>query len=145
LEEHSGNVRIQHLPKEDRAGLLDPPVQTNRFGYLLLESIDEALADLLGRRSRDLIYDHLATQYRYGREEIPLKIHEFYEFLESMFSSGSRTIGRTIIRRLCDKLGYEFVNVPGFEFFDYLDALRARSERDADNRERLSQAASFKP
>jgi len=145
LEENAGKVRIQHLRREDRVDIFGPSLQTNRFDFLLLESIDEAFADLLGRKSRDQIYDHLATQYRYGREEIPLKICEFCEFLENAFSTGSRTVGRTIIRRLCDKLGYEFVNVPGFEFFDYLDALRARSERDADRRERASQAASYKP
>ena len=88
----------------------------------------------MGRRSRDQIYDHLATHYRYGREEIPLKICEFSDFLDNMFASGGRTIGRTIIRRLCDRLGYEFFNVPGFEFFDYLDALRARSQRDTGRR-----------
>jgi len=145
LEEHSGKVRIQHLPKEDRSGTFAPLLPTNRFDYLLLESIDEALADLLGTRSRDQIYDHLATKYRYGREEIPLKIFDFWEFLGSIFSSGSKTIGRTIIRRLCDRLGYEFVHVPEFQFLDYLDALRTRSGKDVDGRERAPQAAPFKP
>jgi len=141
LDEHSEKVEIQPIQKAGRIGVFGPPLQTNKFDYLLLESIDEALADLLGARSRDQIYDHLATQYRYGREEIPLKIFDFWEFLGNIFSSGSRTIGRTIIRRLSDKLGYEFVHVPGFEFLDYLDTLRARSERNADRRER----APFKP
>lgn len=145
MDEHDEKLRIQPLSKEDRALTFGLPLHTSRFNYLLLESIDEALADLLGRRSRDQIYDHLATHYRYGREEIPTKIVEFYDFLEKMFSSASRTVGRTIIRRLSDKLGYEFVNVPGFEFFDYLDALRARSERDADRRERASHGPLSRP
>ena len=144
MEEDSGKVEVQPLQKARRIDAFGPHLQTNRFDYLLLESIDEALADLLGTRSRDQIYDHLATQYRYGREEIPLKIFDFWEFLGNIFSSGSKTIGRTIIRRLSDKLGYEFVHVPGFEFFDYLDTLRARSERNADRREDAPPAAPFK-
>jgi len=143
MEEHAGKVRLEHLPNE-AFDALGPGLRTN-FDYLLLESIDEALADLLGRRSRDRIYDYLATQYRYGREEIPMKIFEFCEFLEKIFSSGNKTVGRTIIRRLCERLGYEFVNVPGFEFFDYLDALRARSEQHAGERERAWQVTPFKP
>ena len=141
--EHTGKARVQHLPEGDW-GVTNQGPSTD-FDYLLLESIDEALADLLGRRSRDQIYDHLATQYRYGREEIPIKIFEFCEFLEKVFSSGSKTVGRTIIRRLCERLGYEFVNVPGFEFFDYLDALRARSEQRAGGHERAWQVTPFKP
>jgi len=140
--EETGRVRVENLPNEDWDAI-GPKPHTN-FNYLLLESIDEALADLVGRRSRDQIYDHLATQYRYGREEIPMKIIEFCEFLEKVFQSGSKTVGRTIIRRLCERLGYEFVNVPGFEFFDYLDALRARSEERAREHERACHVTPFR-
>jgi len=143
LEEE--NPRTKPVQKDDQASMFDNQLIASRFDYLLLESIDEAIADLLGRRSRDQIYDYLATRYRYGHEEIPLKIFEFCDFLEDTFSTGSKTMERTIIRRLCDRLGYEFVHVPGFEFFDYLDALRARSERDQERRERASQARSIKP
>ena len=119
--------------------------QANEFDYLLLESTDQALSDLLGRRARDQIFDHLATQYRYGREEIPLKIGQFSEFLENLFSTSSPTVARAIIRRLSDKLGYEFVPVPGFQFVDYLDTLRARYDRNTEHRERLTRPTSFKP
>jgi len=145
LAEQSGKAKVQRLSKANRWDAFDWSSQGNEFDYLLLESTDQALADLLGRRARDQIFDHLATQYRYGREEIPLKICQFSEFLESLFSTSSPTVGRAIIRRLCDKLGYEFVPVPGFEFLDYLDSLRARSERDAEQREHVTRAASFKP
>jgi hypothetical protein len=143
LEEHSRNVRI-HFSKRESVGISCPSLENSTFDCLLLESIDEALADLLGRRSRDLIYDHLATYYRCGREELPGKIYEFHEFLENTFASSGKTVGRTIVRRLCDKLGYEFVHVPGFEFYDYLDALRARYERSTNMRDLATQAESLK-
>jgi hypothetical protein len=108
---------------------------------MLLESIDETLADLLGIRPRDQFYDHLSTRYRYGREEIPRKICEFSDFLDDIFSSGGRAVRTMIIHRLCDKLGYDIHQEPGLEFYDYLDVLRARSARDADKREWASQTS----
>jgi len=117
------------------------PLQPSKFDYLLLESIDDALADLLGRRSRDQVFDHLATRYGYGRDEVPVKICEFYEFLEKVFSSGAKTIGRTIIRRLCRKLSYTFVNLPDLEFLDLLAIVRAKFEHDAENPETTSQGS----
>ena len=141
MGESYGKVRVEPLPEVDRTGISSSPLQPSKFDYLLLESIDEALADLLGRRSRDQIFDHLATRYGYGREEVPVKICEFYEFLEKMFSSGAKTVGRTILRRLCRKLGYAFVNLPDLEFLDHLAVVRAKSERDAESQERASQAS----
>lgn len=115
------------------------------FDRLLIESVDQALGDLFGDRARDEIYDHLATRYSYGREEIPQRIDQFYAFLQNTFASGGKTIGRTIIRRLCDKSGYEYVNKPGFEFFDYLESVKVRVARDAATRQRTAQTASLHP
>lgn len=112
-----------------------PKPTSSLFDRLLVEAVDVALADLLGDRTRNQIYDYLAAHYSYGREEIPERIDEFYTFLENTFAGGSRTVGRTIIRRLFDKLGYEYVNVPGFEFFDYLETVKARVARDAARQE----------
>ena len=132
LEEVHGTAQVTALP---------PLKQASRtFDGLLVESVDTALSDLLGERTRNLIYDYLAAHYGYGREEIPQKIDEFYSFLQNTFSSGGKTVGRTIIRRLFDKLGYEYVNVPGFEFFDYLEAAKARVGRDEVGRERAANA-----
>lgn len=108
--------------------------QPPEFDQMLIDSVDQALGDLLGSRIRDQIYDYLAAHHNYGREEIPQRINDFYAFLENTFASGSKTIGRTIIRRLFNKLGYEFVSTPGFEFFDYLEVVKARVGREAANR-----------
>jgi hypothetical protein len=120
----------------DQIEKLGWPVSQTKFDKLLLVSVDQALGDLLGNIIRNQIYDHLATKYNYGREDIPRRIEDFYAFLQNTFASASKTVGRTIIRRLFSNLGYEYVNVPGFEFFDYLEAVRARAARDAASRER---------
>ena len=85
---------------------------------------------MFGTRGRDLVYDHVARNYSFGREDIPLHLDDFLALLEDTFSTGSRTIGRTIIRRLYGKLGWAFEVVPGFEFNDYLESARARIGRE---------------
>jgi hypothetical protein len=108
------------------------------FDQLLVESVDQTLADLLGERVRNQIYDHLAIHHNPTPEDptqkidIPQRIDDVYGFLDKAFASAGRTIGRTILRQLFDRLGYEFVDVPGFGFIDYLEAVKTRAARDAD-------------
>ena len=99
----------------------------NSFDRLLLESIDQALADLLGSRNRDLIYDHLATHYSYGREGIPQNIDAFYSFLEQTFASASRVVGKTIMRRFYERMGWQFQEKGWFQFIDCLHSAKRRA------------------
>ena len=110
----AGQVKEPHSPSS----------KPSAFDRMLTESVDDVLADLLGDRVRDQLYDYLATHYSYGREEIPQKTHDFFAFLENTFASGGSTVGTTIIRRLSDRLGYECVSVPAFEYKEELGALR---------------------
>lgn len=109
----SGNLQASHL-------------ETKSLDDLLLESIDEALADLLGRRAREAIYDHLERNCSLARNDIPKHLNKFMGLLEETFGKGSKTIGKSVIKRLCEKLEWKFEEMPGFEFMDYLDAIRAR-------------------
>ena len=90
-----------------------------------------------------MVYDHIARNYSFGREDIPLHLDEFLTLLEDTFSSGSRTIGRTIIRRLYGKLGWVFEVVPGFEFNDYLESARARIGRECFERAKVQHRESI--
>jgi len=110
---------------------------------LILDSIDEALSGLLGVRGRDLIYDHIARNYSFGREDIPVHLEEFLKLLEGTFSEASRTIGRTIIRRLYDKLDWNFVVVSGFQFEDYIADARARIGKELFERARAKHKESI--
>lgn len=110
------------------------------FERLLLESTDEVLSDLFGEKTRDMLYDYLAAQHGYGREEIPKKMDEFYLFLEHVFGHSSRTIGRSIIRRLFAKLNYEYVDVRGFELIDYLQLLNTGLAPDAGSQAQAARA-----
>ena len=71
---------------------------------LLMESLDEVLDDLLGKRVRDAFYDHLERTYYIGREDVPKRLGDFILILERTFGKSGKTIERTVARRLCEKL-----------------------------------------
>src|SRR5208282_2433044 len=66
---------------------------------LLLEAIDQALVDLLGRRAREVIYDYLERKCYMARDEIPQRLAEFCDILHANFGKAGTTIERTIVRR----------------------------------------------
>ena len=114
------------LPVSMHAQITEPKTLDD----LVLESVDEVLADLLGRKCKEAIFDHLERNYSIARENIPKNLQKFFELLEEAFGRGSKTIGKAVIRKLFEKLGWEFGEVGSFEFFDYLDAIRARIARE---------------
>jgi len=110
-----------------------PRLGTSNFGDLLLESIDEALADLLGRKARESIYDYMTRERSISRSEIVAHLDQLSSLLGSIFGKGSKTIEKSIVRKLYSKLGWEFVEISSYELADYLKMLRDRVERDLAN------------
>ena len=96
---------------------------------LLLQCIDEVLADLLGTKAKEAVYDHLERNHSLSRSDIPRHMNKFVELLEETFGKGSKTIGKAIVKRLYEKLEWKFYDNPGYEFMDHLDAIRARIAR----------------
>jgi hypothetical protein len=109
-------------------------VRSNRLDDLLRDSIDEVLADLLGRQVREAVYDYLERNCSFHREDISAHLPKFLELLEETFGKASKTIGRTIARRLFQKFGWEFQDNPNLELFDYLDAAKARIMKEPTER-----------
>jgi hypothetical protein len=104
---------------------------TDPIDALLVESTNEALTDLLGRRAREAIYDHLERNCLISRNEIPNRLGDFFRLLDETFGKGSKTIGRVIAKRLYAKLGWEFVEVSSYDPEDYFKAARNRLNREA--------------
>jgi hypothetical protein len=104
--------------------------RTDSVGILLVECMDEALADLLGRRAREAIYDHLERNCLIARNEIPNRLGDFFRLLDETFGKGSKTIGKVIAKRLYAKLGWEFIEVSSYELKDYVTMVRDRLQRE---------------
>jgi len=109
--------------------LYAPDAAARSLDDLLLLCIDEVLTDLLGKRTREAVYDCLERNYSLSRSDIPGHLNKFFELLEETFGKGSKTIGKLIIKRMFDKLEWKFEDIPGFEFMDYMEAIRRRIAR----------------
>jgi hypothetical protein len=104
--------------------------QPDSIERLLLESMDEALADLLGRRTREAVYDYLERNRLIARSEIPKRLDDLFKLLNETFGKGATTIGKVIAKRLYAKLGWEFVELPAYALTDYVEAAKVRLERE---------------
>jgi hypothetical protein len=103
----------------------------NAIDHLLVESMDEALTGLLGKRARQAIFEHLERNCLLPREEIPNRLADFFGLMDETFGKGGKTIARVIAKRLYTKLGWEFVETPSYEFEDYIKVARDRLDRES--------------
>ena len=72
---------------------------------LVLTVLDEVLADLLGTRVREAIYDYMAREHHVAKEELPKHLDEFSTLLQGTFGKGAETIERMLVKRLAEKIG----------------------------------------
>jgi hypothetical protein len=98
---------------------------------LVAESIDEALNGLIGKKPTEAIYDYLERSFSLARDDILQNTQTLFEVMKGLFGEkGSRVIALCIARRVFENLGWEFVQVPGYEFLDYVEMARARIARE---------------
>lgn len=71
---------------------------------LLLQSLDEVIDDLLGKRVRVVFYDYMERNFYFGRDDVPQHLGDFLLVLERTFGKSGKTIERAIAKRLCSKL-----------------------------------------
>lgn len=76
---------------------------------------------MLGRRAREAIYDHLERKCYMARDEMPQRLGELCNVLETNFGKGGKTIERTIARRYYSKLEKKFTDYPGYTLVDYVE------------------------
>jgi len=120
-------LALTDSPPESR---ISPSIGSKTLDDLISESIDEVLANLIGTKPKEAVYDYLERNHALSRDRIPKNLEKFVELLEGTFGKGSRTICRAVARRLFEKLGWEFNEIKGFELLDYIEAARARIARE---------------
>jgi len=98
---------------------------TEDLGGLLLDSLDEALADLMGARFRQPFYHYFEKRYGITRDIIPNRLDKFVVALAELLGVlATRTFGRAIAKRLYLKLGLEFSNHEEYTLIDYVKEAR---------------------
>jgi hypothetical protein len=95
----------------------------------LVDSIDTALTDLLGARTREAVYDGLARELSLAREDIPAHLNEFREALRTAFGDAASTIESFIARRLYATLRWQFIDVAGFGLNEHFALVKGIAER----------------
>jgi hypothetical protein len=75
----------------------------DEFEKILLEAIDEALFTL-GQRAKTAVYITLEKKFNIKPEEIPRKIEEFSDILETLFGLGARHLEILSMRNLHIKI-----------------------------------------
>jgi hypothetical protein len=99
--------------------------RTQSFEQAFLDCIDEALS-VLGTEPKQAVYQYLSTIHSLDREEIPDRVDEFSAGLRKALGSASKVIERLILKKLFQKIGSVFREVPDLEFTDYVTEAKRR-------------------
>jgi len=120
LSDGPGGVDVQRA-EEPRA------LGEREFDRLLIESVDESLAGLLGDVVRKAVYDALEKHFSITRNQIPERLDDFSLGLEKSFGIvPSKTIGKVIVKRFHSKLGLLFVERADWRLPDYVREARTK-------------------
>ena len=92
----------------------------------LREAIDEALS-LLGEAAKQAVYCHLNRKYGLTQQEIPYRIEEFSEALESLFGTAAQLLQTLIMKELYKKIKKSIRilgNSTNLDFNSYIESTR---------------------
>lgn len=107
------------------------------FDRLLIESLDESAAMVLGEIARKAVYEVLEKKYGIERNRIPERLNELTSAFETIFgATAGKTMVRAIVKRLYSKLGLTFVEIPDWRLPDYVREARARMTLYRDSTQR---------
>ena len=77
------------------------------FEELLLEAINEGLS-LLGESGKQVLYFHLEKNFKINKQDIPNRIEEFTDAIETIFGNGAKILEIQIMKCLFRKVGHTF-------------------------------------
>ena len=127
-------TNLTNLLRRSRSKM--PNKKSNRFNFMLLEAVDEALSTL-GESIKKSVYFHLEETYGINRSEIPDKIAEFSDALEKMFGLGSRYLEILVMKQFypkiqitCDWPKPDCI-IPDLSFKEYIELMRGEFIKQA--------------
>jgi hypothetical protein len=99
-------------------------LEKKNFDVVVLKAIDETFS-LLGASFKESIYIHLEKVYKISKRDIPNKIEEFIEAIETIFGIGAKLLEIHIIKKLHQNV--KNINFPlkkDLIFTEYIAELR---------------------
>jgi hypothetical protein len=130
---------LHELRNRNSAGLGPTPAST--IEALLGDCIDHVLSEVLGIKAEEAIYGYMERNYAVARKDIPTNMGKFFTLTEEAFGNGSKTIARCIVKRMWQQMGWAFTDMPGLDFWDYLEIARARMAKEAVGMTKVSLTA----
>ena len=103
-----------------------PPSDRAGFDELLVQSVQETIAGILGRTVSDAFINHLQAYIGITLEEMPNHPAELFKALRGSFGVGGDRVGKYIVRKLYQKAGVEFLELDGHTLVDYVQTLKTR-------------------
>ena len=97
------------------------------FDRMLVESLNESFATILGEIPKKTVYDILEKKHNIAANRIPERLNEFTTALETLFGvTPSKAIMRIIVKTLYSKLGLTYVERPDWRLPDYVNEAKSR-------------------
>ncbi len=115
-----------------------------RFEQILIDAIDEALS-VLGESVQASVYFHLEDKFKIKKHEIPQRVGEFSDALESVFGMGACTLEILFMKNLHSKIklvcnwptGCKWV-VPEVTFQEYVCLMKQKFEEVSMNKKKMA-------
>ena len=102
--------------------------QKSDFSKLFLESIDEALNQILGENLTNIVYYYFQRYFSLKKKDFPTKVEEFAEALEKSFGTGAPIIKKIVVKNLYAKLEIDFTEKEDFDFIGCIDFAKRKME-----------------
>jgi len=101
-------------------------VQVIPFNETLCSTIDDTIAELLGRGVLESVYVILRVKYGVNRDELPYRLDSLYEILGNAFPILTvGTLGTHIALRFYTRLGMTFHEHEGYTLLDYVQTAKS--------------------
>ena len=97
-----------------------------RFNELLLQSVDETIAGILGKTVSNAFTNHMHNHFGLEIQEIPDRPEVLFNALHDSFGIGGDRVGRYIVRKLYQKAGVELLENDGHTLAEYVQTLKTR-------------------
>ena len=99
------------------------------FGRLLLDSVDEALADVFSAEFREMFYRYLEVRFCIMKATLPSRVDDLASVLSTTFGpTGSLVLERAIAKRLYSRVGIRFIEKPGWTLVEYFDYVKKKED-----------------
>jgi hypothetical protein len=94
------------------------------FNNLLVDSVNEAITDILGPKVNEALWYHYQAYVGVTRDEIPYQLDTFFNSLKTVFGLGGETLGRVIVKKLYAKANVPLQLVPDRPLSEYVETLK---------------------